>query len=194
VPRSVRLALAAAALSLTLAACSGDADDAPAPPSPTAPSTTPPSTTPPSTTAAPATSATSLLPSSTTPPSTGATTAPTTQTRRLARFQTPTGNIACDAREGSIRCDILEKSWTPPPKPADCDLDWGSALALDSDGAPVIVCVGDTVADPTLPRLAYGTASAAEGITCVSREDGLTCTSDRTRRGFFLSRARYQLL
>ncbi len=68
---------------------------------------------------------------------TTSTTASTDATARvvaLRRFQTPTGNIACDlggsdaAVVGGVRCDIRDKTWVPPPKPADCELDWGGSL------------------------------------------------------------------
>lgn len=180
-PRHPVSALAAACV--LLAACSGDADD---------PATLPPSTV--TVSSAPTTAAATTAPAGPAAPPT--TEAPPTTTARLqlARFQTPTGNIACDARDGEIRCDILDKTWAPPPRPADCEFDWGVGLAIRSDGTPAVTCASDTVADPGLPRLAYGTATAAEGITCISRTEGLTCTSDRTRRGFFLSRGRYALL
>lgn len=57
-----------------------------------------------------------------------------------------------------------------------------------------MVCAGDTVLNDTYPKLAYGEASHVGAITCVSRQDGLTCTHDRTHRGFFLSKQSYKLL
>ena len=65
----------------------------------------------------------------------------------------PTGNIACDlggsdaAVVGGVRCDIRDQTWVPPPKPADCELDWGGGLSL-ADGAATVTCTSDTVFDP----------------------------------------------
>lgn len=176
------LALAAA---LSAGACSDDADDKRAD-----------ATSGVATTVGPGTSATTAS-TSTAATAASTTAAPTTaaaqvKTVTLARFQTPTGNIACDATDG-IRCDIQERSWTPPPKPATCELDWGSGFAILPDGTPTGVCAGDTVLDRSLPRLGYGEASRVGPITCTSRIDGLTCTHDRTRRGFFLSKDSYRL-
>lgn len=150
------------------------------------------------TTAGPGSSATPVTAStSTAAAAVSSTAAPTTaaapiKTVTLARFQTPTGNIACDATDG-IRCDIQERTWMPPPKPATCELDWGNGFAILPDGTPTGVCAGDTVLDRSLPKLAYGEASRVGPITCTSRIDGLTCTHDRTRRGFFLSKGSYRL-
>lgn len=158
----------------------------------TATSTTPPDA--PATTATPpptaptTTAVVAATPSSTRP----ATTTTTGRALSLEGFQTPTYNIACSQSADKVRCDIAERSWTPPPKPSSCDLDWGNGLYLDETGAGV-VCAGDTNLDRTLPVLAYGETSRAGDIDCTSRQDGLTCTNRRSRHGFFLSRQRYQL-
>ena len=36
-------------------------------------------------------------------------------------FQLPSGNIFCKTEEGAIRCDIVDYSYNPPPKPSDCE-------------------------------------------------------------------------
>lgn len=69
----------------------------------------------------------------------------------LKQFQSPTHNIGCylsSQHGGSVRCDIREHSWTAPPKPAHCDVDWGGGLQVGSKRRGSIVCAGDTVLDP----------------------------------------------
>lgn len=106
-------------------------------------------------------------------------------------FQTPSGNIHCAVDGSEIRCDIVERSFTPPPRPRSCQFDWGGSVELTPHGARMI-CVSDTAANPDYPRLAYGTAWQGGGLTCVSAQAGLRCTN-AAGRGFELSRARLSL-
>ena len=108
---------------------------------------------------------------------------------RLKFFKTPTRNIGCAIVGGSVRCDIRKRSWSPPPKPANCDLDWGGGLAVDRSGKADFVCAGDTTLDPTFPTLAYGEDSRVGNFNCASRESGVTCTNLSTEHGFLLNRS-----
>lgn len=140
----------------------------------------------------------------TTPPTTSTTpaTTPTTPTTpepsparnvvHIGSFRTPSGNIGCAIAGGSARCDIKARDWKPPPKPANCDVDFGQGIAVAAKGAS-FVCAGDTALDPTGPVLPYGTDSQVGRFLCASREDGVTCKNSATNRGFFLARDRYQL-
>jgi hypothetical protein len=110
-----------------------------------------------------------------------------------AQFATPSGNIACLMRADEVRCDVLERTWTLPPKPADCDLDFGNGVLLVSAGPARLSCIGDTVADPALPKLAYGQAVRYAGVVCVSRETGLRCDNPVTGHGFRVSRGSYEV-
>ena len=94
---------------------------------------------------------------------------------------------------GYARCDIKDHSWSAPPKPSDCDLDWGDALQVSDKAAPALVCHGDTALDPSAPVLAYGQRTRPGSIVCKSAEAGVTCTHQPSGRGFFISRERYQL-
>lgn len=91
-----------------------------------------------------------------------------------------------------MRCDIGKHSFSPPPKPADCEFDWGQSLVLNSKGAS-FVCASDSIYDDSHPVLAYGQTSRVGMIECVSRQEGITCTDVGNHRGFFLSQARYDL-
>ncbi|HUQ40419.1 MAG TPA: DUF6636 domain-containing protein [Acidimicrobiales bacterium] len=109
-------------------------------------------------------------------------------------FTTPSGNIGCmftgDLAEGSVRCDVAERDWQPPPRPADCELDWAVGVELDSRG-PRHVCAGDTVMGGGAV-LAYGRTAAHRGLECASEVRGVSCLHRATGRGFAVSRASYR--
>ncbi len=110
-----------------------------------------------------------------------------------AAFATPSGNIACLMTADEVRCDVLERTWTLPPTPADCDLDFGRGVLLGGAGPAQLSCVGDTVAGPTLPKLAYGAAVRFAGVMCVSRETGMRCENPVTGHGFRVSRGSFEV-
>jgi uncharacterized protein DUF6636 len=109
-------------------------------------------------------------------------------------FETPSHNIGCYLDSKSVRCDIRERDWTPPPKPQYCikaGVDWGQGVAVASHRASV-VCAGDTtLGGPGL--LGYGHSARRGPIYCTSGTAGITCRNADTGHGFFLSRARYTL-
>jgi len=65
-----------------------------------------------------------------------------------------------------LRCDLLKNQARLPAKPKDCQLDWGNAFGLGERGKAQRLCVGDTVADPRLPVLAYGKVWSEGGFRC----------------------------
>jgi hypothetical protein len=109
-------------------------------------------------------------------------------------FETPSHNIGCYLDSKSVRCDIRERDWTPPPKPEYCikaGVDWGQGVAVAAHRASV-VCAGDTtLGGPGL--LGYGHSARRGPIYCISARAGITCRNADTGHGFFLSRARYRL-
>ena len=131
--------------------------------------------------------------------STSGTAAPTTSRLRgpdqqLGAFRAPSGNIGCELVATQVaRCDIRDHSWAPPPKPADCDLDWGFGLQVATTGQAGFVCAGDTAVDPASPVLTYGQRARQGSFVCESAETGVTCTNEATGRGFFLSRESYRI-
>ena len=113
------------------------------------------------------------------------------QAEDIPGFQSPSKNIACQYfdtdGENTLRCDISQMN-ASPPRPADCELDWGEAFEMTAKGSAGRNCHGDTMADPQLPVLAYGEVWLRGGFTCRSEPTGLTCFN-ATQHGFSLSRA-----
>jgi hypothetical protein len=107
----------------------------------------------------------------------------------FAGFQSPSGNIGCVIGRSGARCDIRNRNWRPPPKPASCQLDWGFGLTVERRGRGRFVCAGDTTLGQGR-RLAYGDTIRRGRFRCVSRRRGMRCVNRFTRHGFTLSRER----
>jgi len=109
---------------------------------------------------------------------------------------TPTKNIGCAITEENgypeARCDIADRRWTPPPKPASCNLDFGYTVAVPARGKGRFGCASDTAlgSGPVLP---YGHGVRLGRFECVSQRSGVTCKNMDTRHGFFLSRETVRL-
>ncbi len=150
----------------------------------------------------------------------GRTSAPTAPTYDAsatgAAFASPTGNIVCMlAGDPQMnRCDITERTYKAPARPADCPLSYGSSFALD--GVASIGCVGDTVLGQAAPGtdytswftgpgvtspvtgqpiaiLAYGESIKVGAVVCGSAKNGVTCTDVDSGHGFRVSRASYEI-
>jgi hypothetical protein len=150
---------------------------------------------------------TSEPPPTTTPTSLPTTTPPTTATTTPKRrpeerppkqlphvvgavrfFASPSENIGCLITSSAVRCDIKQKSYREPAKPASCRLDFGRALLVgQADREATFVCVGDTVLGAG-KILRYNTSTEVGDFGCTSRESGMTCYNLRTRHGFLVSR------
>jgi hypothetical protein len=114
-------------------------------------------------------------------------------------FRSPSNNIFCQffaetraPADAVIRCDLVQIV-VRPPRPRDCDLEWGEAFEISgraNTGAPL--CHGDTVRDDTLPVLPYGQTFQRAGLTCISEASGVTCTNARAH-GFEISRGRQRV-
>jgi hypothetical protein len=158
----------APALLLALLATACSSDDGTVSPS-AAPTTTAPTTAPPTTPPPPPTSGVAVY------------------------FRSPTGNIGCAFEPTVAACDIVDKTWTPPAKPASCEWDWGFGVHVKAGAKGAISCASDTVLNTSAPVLAYGQKQSHHGFTCESREDGVRCVHDASGHGFHLSRDRYEL-
>ena len=108
-------------------------------------------------------------------------------------FQTPSGNIACAMGGGAVRCDILEHSWSPPPKPSSCDVDWGNGVQVGRRDPASFVCAGDTVFSPNNRVLEYGEKTFKNRFSCASKQKGVRCKNHKSGHGFLLSRDKVKL-
>jgi hypothetical protein len=113
-------------------------------------------------------------------------------------FHSPSGNVGCQISPTGVRCDIDQRNWSPPPRPADCRLDYGQGISIGIGKPARFVCAGDTAR--VLPPyggagepLAYGEAITAGPMRCESAESGMTCRDVGSGHGFSISRQAYQL-
>jgi hypothetical protein len=115
--------------------------------------------------------------------------------RHYTFFESPSRNIGCVIFDGTARCDIVKRSWSPPPHPKSCPniVDFGQGLTVSVNGAARLVCAGDTSLDPQAPILAYGQVDASGSLRCTSATTGMTCRSTRSGHGFSIARQRYTL-
>lgn len=110
-------------------------------------------------------------------------------------FQSPTGNLHCviwqDEKGVDVRCDRANFT-AAPARPADCQLDWGHAFALNATGPGYAVCAGDTVMTSGTAVLNYGQSAEWGGIRCTSERTGVTCRNAQGG-GFSISRGAWRL-
>ena len=109
-------------------------------------------------------------------------------------FTSPSGNIACMIAPSSARCDIQQRDWSPPPRPADCPsvTGYGQGIIVTPGQPAQIVCAGDTAYNNN-GALAYGDSITAGVLRCTSMESGMTCRDLQTGHGFTIARQAYQL-
>jgi hypothetical protein len=100
-------------------------------------------------------------------------------------FKMPSRNIGCLLSGSTLRCDIA--SGLQPPPSRSCEGDW-TAVGIAAKGAAKPLCVSDTVYDDAAPTLDYGSVWGGGGITCLSSQSGLQCSSMPGSHSFFLSR------
>lgn len=115
-------------------------------------------------------------------------------------FKSPSDNIHCmlealgdvPGEPALLRCDLMQISNRTPPRPADCDLEWGRSFHVVAGAGSGLSCVGDTVRNDAHPVLRYGHTWQQAGFTCRSERTGVTCANGNGH-GFVLSRARQKL-
>jgi hypothetical protein len=110
----------------------------------------------------------------------------------LVGFSSPSGNIGCMLDAGEVRCDIADRSWQPPPRPAWCEFDYGPGIRLRAGGQPEFVCASDSALG-TPDRLDYGDSITQGPLRCESAPTGITCRDVNTGHGLSIARAGYQL-
>ncbi|OMC16927.1 hypothetical protein A5735_07975 [Mycolicibacter heraklionensis] len=110
-------------------------------------------------------------------------------------FESPSGNIACLVYPPDwVRCDIQERDWSPPPRPADCpsQTGYGQGINIAAHGKPEFVCAGDTTFSPDAKTLDYGQRDSSATHVCTSEASGIRC-QNREGHGFVISRESYEL-
>jgi hypothetical protein len=112
--------------------------------------------------------------------------------KKLTGFTSPSGNIGCYIDRSTVRCDINERDWSPPPAPKSCQLDYGQGIELQAGGSPEFVCAGDTALGGGKP-LDYGQSIGAGILRCESLESGMTCTDAESGQSFTISKENYSL-
>jgi hypothetical protein len=110
----------------------------------------------------------------------------------LTGFIAPSGNVACMIDASWVRCDIIDRDWQPPPRPADCEFDYGQGITLNDGGLAEFVCAGDTAFGPD-QVLQYGESITVGPMHCDSTQSDVTCGNTVTGHGFSISRDAYQL-
>ncbi len=70
-------------------------------------------------------------------------------------FDSPTQNIGCVMESRGVRCDIRDHDWQAPPKPKNCELDYGGGVFVGAGGRAGYVCAGATTLNSG-PVLGYG--------------------------------------
>lgn len=113
-------------------------------------------------------------------------------------FQSPSGNISCDMAAFSgivpeVACEVVERTWTAPPRPQNCDAGWGDRIGMIQGSPPGLGCHSDTTRGMDLPTLAYGASRSLASLTCTSAPNGITCTDASTGHFFRISRESYEL-
>lgn len=111
----------------------------------------------------------------------------------ITMFHSPTGNIGCAIGPDNARCDVRERDWTPPAKPASCQFDYGHGIEVGPTGAARYVCAGDTAFDPSSADLAYGDSIQAGVMLCTSTRSGMECKSTSSGHGFAISREAHNI-
>jgi hypothetical protein len=139
--------------------------------------------------------------STTTEPSTPSTTspgyvdvAPYEDGTGSVSFTEPDGDISCAifSDEPMARCDVYEAEWNPPTPPADCLLDYGNVLVVETE-AGRFQCAGDAVGNPD-EVLDDGSTLRYGPFTCASTAGTIACTNTETGHGFSVSKSEYDFL
>ena len=82
------------------------------------------------------------------------------------------------------RREVMDRDWSPPARPADCEFDYGQGISLASGEQAQFVCAGDT---------AVGMDAMLPDGESIAAESGITCRDLRTSHGFSISRQPYRL-
>ena len=113
-----------------------------------------------------------------------------TATASAGYFRTPSKNLDCYIDRTAARCDIRERDWEPPRRPAWCQLDWGFGLLVHIKGPGHFLCAGDSAHYPGARVLRRGRSIERGDFRCKNKRSGMRCVNRRTGHGFKLSKRR----
>ena len=118
----------------------------------------------------------------------------TFEVSELTPFNSPSENIGCYIDPRTVRRDIRERDWSPPPRDASCNenVDYGQGLILNVGEPARVVCAGDTALTAGNP-LAFGDKIVSGSIECSSAPSGITCWDFQYGGEFSISREAYHL-
>ena len=129
---------------------------------------------------------------------------PMQATPGVTEFSTPSGNIACGmfgatgatgatggaAGAGEVACTVARFSFSTPPKPASCQMNWGASwLSIQSGQVVRGLCLGGPPFAPISTVLPYGSTIAHGSLTCRSESAFLACADTSSGHGFAVDRA-----
>jgi hypothetical protein len=109
-----------------------------------------------------------------------------------AQFRSPSGNIACRMDADEVRCDVTDRTWTVPARPADCAGAWATGAVVRGSDEGALSCV-DAGLGSGAAVLRYGEAVRLGSTVCVSRSSGVRCENGATLHGFAVSRTSFDL-
>lgn len=112
------------------------------------------------------------------------------------RFQSKSGNIACDldgsSGEGVAVCEVRDHTYKPEVKP-NCSPGLVNNFSLRQGRTIVVNCYADSVLQGALPVQEYGHPLTTGSITCVLDEmTGVTCKDATTGHFFQAARQSYR--
>lgn len=115
-------------------------------------------------------------------------------TSEVVLFASPTRNITCAIDGGSAGCEIAHIMYDPPALEG-CDGDVGHEIEVTADGARWVCRPGAPPEPPgdSIENLDWGESVSANGFTCTSENDGVTCRHDESGHAFSLARRVYDL-
>ncbi len=105
-------------------------------------------------------------------------------------FSSPDGRFQCGIVTLASRTEAGCQGTTAPvpPRPEDCMISWGNGIRVTNAGAAEFMCAGGAVytsgGETIDPPLGVGQQIQADGYTCMSAPDGISCTNDDTGHGF----------
>jgi hypothetical protein len=113
----------------------------------------------------------------------------------LTTFKVAGGSVGCSIGGGSVRCDVVNQTWTAPGQPASCTQSWGTAIVLINSNAAhpgQFACGGASALKANDKVVKNGYDDTVGGITCQVRGFGVNCFAT-DKKGFILSPTGYIL-